>query len=178
MYKSQTPEEKRLYYLKNKEYILARSKSFYESNKEKIRKKQREYYLRDKKRRWAYQKNKKQTEPEYRLACNLRNRLRGVLRQQGSISKKSKTYEYVGCSKIQLKTHLESLFSEGMTWNNYGEWHVDHIQPLSKFNLLSEEGIHKAMHYTNLQPLWAYDNIIKSNKSIIDNANTDYHHTT
>jgi len=61
----------------------------------------------------------------------------------------------------QLKEHLEKQFDENMTWDNYGEWHIDHIIPLSSAN--TEEEMYKLCHYTNLQPLWAIDNIIKAN---------------
>jgi hypothetical protein len=66
----------------------------------------------------------------------------------------------------RLKKHLESLFEEGMTWENWNRegWHIDHIKPLSSFDLRKEEEQRKAMHYTNLQPLWAEENIKKGNK--------------
>ena len=64
-----------------------------------------------------------------------------------------------------MKQYLESLFTEGMTWDNYGEWHVDHIIPCDFFDLDIYSERKFCFHYTNLQPLWAYDNISKSNKS-------------
>lgn len=73
-----------------------------------------------------------------------------------------KKLSYLGCSKIELKEYIESQFKPGMDWNNYGKWHVDHIRPLSSFNLSVEEERIKAFHYSNLQPLWAVDNIKKS----------------
>jgi hypothetical protein len=77
----------------------------------------------------------------------------------------------LGCSIEQLKQHLESKFQTNMSWNNYGPtgWHIDHIIPLSKFNLSIREELLKACHYTNLQPLWAIDNICKGNKLYIQN---------
>ena len=69
--------------------------------------------------------------------------------------------EYVGCSPAFLREHLERLFSDGMTWENQGEWHVDHIRPCASFDLSTEEEKKRCFHYTNLQPLWATDNLSK-----------------
>lgn len=69
----------------------------------------------------------------------------------------------LGCSVDELKQYLESKFISGMSWNNHGKWHIDHIIPLSKFDLSKDGDFSKACHYTNLQPLWAIDNITKSN---------------
>lgn len=72
----------------------------------------------------------------------------------------------LGCSLEELKTHLEQQFQLGMTWENWSRtgWHIDHIQPLSSFDLTDREQFLKAAHYTNLQPLWAKDNLVKHNK--------------
>ena len=71
--------------------------------------------------------------------------------------------ENLGCTIEFLKKHLESKFQQGMTWDNQGAWHVDHIVPLSSFNLSDFKELKKACHYTNLQPLWARDNQKKKN---------------
>ena len=81
---------------------------------------------------------------------------------------------YVGCTPADLRQHLESLWLPGMSWENYGPtgWHIDHQKPISSFNFFNSDGsmndaqIRAAMHYTNLQPLWAADNVAKSNKLI------------
>ena len=72
--------------------------------------------------------------------------------------------ELTGCSKNDLLKHLESKFTEGMTFENYGEWHIDHIRPCASFNLEDPEEQKKCFHWTNLQPLWALDNIRKGDK--------------
>lgn len=90
------------------------------------------------------------------MAHNLRKRLNKLLKFNG----KSHIVN-LGCSVEQLKKYLESKFQVGMTWDNYGKWHVDHIKPLSKFDIANYK---EACHYTNLQPLWAKDNIRKGNK--------------
>ena len=82
-----------------------------------------------------------------------------------NISKKNKTFEIVGCSPQFLKEHLEKQFVDGMTWENRSEWHIDHKIPLSSAK--TEEELYKLCHYTNLQPLWAEENLKKSNKIIV-----------
>jgi hypothetical protein len=79
-------------------------------------------------------------------------------------TKKSKTNEILGCSFKEFKQHLELQFTEGMTWNNAGKWHLDHIYPVSLSK--DENELIKLNHYTNFQPLWAEDNIRKGNKII------------
>lgn len=97
-----------------------------------------------------------------KLKRNYRSRIHVVLKAQNQV-KDLLTVEYLGCTIKELKQHLEFQFTEGMTWNNYGEWHVDHKLPCSKFDLTKEEEVFECFHYTNLQPLWAIDNIRKSN---------------
>lgn len=74
--------------------------------------------------------------------------------------------ELLGCTIEELRTHLEAQFQEGMTWDNYGRdgWHIDHIKPCSSFDLLKEAEQRECFHYTNLQPLWAKDNLSKGAK--------------
>lgn len=96
--------------------------------------------------------------PVNRLAHQLRTRIGKFVRNGQSATKE------LGCSVVELKLYLESKFLPGMTWENYGKWHVDHILPLSKFDLTDPEQFKKAAHFSNLQPLWATDNIKKGNK--------------
>ena len=70
----------------------------------------------------------------------------------------------MGCSTIEFKLHLENNFKDGMSWDNYGEWEIDHIIPLSSFNLKDRNEFLKAAHYTNMQPLWKAENRSKSNR--------------
>lgn len=101
------------------------------------------------------------TADERRIIHNMRSRLNQFIKQ-----KHNKTVDLLGCSVPELKKHLESQFQPGMTWDNYGRtgWHIDHIKPLSSFDLTDLEQLTEACKYTNLQPLWAKDNIQKSNK--------------
>jgi len=79
-------------------------------------------------------------------------------------NKSEKTLKMLGCTVDQLQTFLEAEFTEGMTWDNYGEWHIDHMLPCASFNLEDPEEQKKCFHWTNLQPLWAIDNIRKGAK--------------
>lgn len=96
--------------------------------------------------------------PINKLAHSLRTRIGKYIRCNRSATKE------LGCSVVELKLYLESKFLPGMDWNNYGKWHVDHIKPLSAFDLTDVEQFKEAVHFTNLQPLWAPDNIRKRNK--------------
>jgi hypothetical protein len=96
-----------------------------------------------------------------KIASVLRSRLCAALRGSG----RSKRLErYLGCSVLKFRAHLESLFVEGMSWENRAEWHVDHIVPVCRFNHLEEREIMACWHYTNLRPLWAHLNLKKSGK--------------
>jgi len=75
---------------------------------------------------------------------------------------RSEMQKIVGCDKKTLRAHLESKFKQGMTWQNHGKWHIDHIVPLYKFDPTKYEDIKKANHYSNLQPLWAEENLKKN----------------
>lgn len=112
-----------------------------------------------------YVKIQMQTNIQFRLRRNLRIRLCHILKDRQKIVSSIKD---LGCSVDQLKLYLESQFQLGMTWNNYGnkkgQWSIDHIIPLANVDLTNREELLKACHYTNLQPLWAIDNLKKSNK--------------
>jgi hypothetical protein len=86
--------------------------------------------------------------------------------RRANVVKKIKTLELVGCTVPELRQHLEAQFTEGMTWDSYGRhgWHVDHIRPCASFDLTDPEQQRQCFHYTNLQPLWAVDNIRKGAK--------------
>ena len=147
------PEIIQEYYNNNKELILKYKKTWAKQNHEKIKEQKREYV-------------KKRNSNDF--IFNLKNRMRGRLRNYLTtlnITKKNKTFEIVGCSPQFLKEHLEKQFVDGMTWENRNKWHIDHKLPLSSAN--TEEELHKLCHYTNLQPLWAEENLKKSNKIII-----------
>tara|TARA_R110000782_G_scaffold242674_1_gene329189 strand:- start:135 stop:551 length:417 start_codon:yes stop_codon:yes gene_type:complete len=136
-------------------------KKYNEKNKEKQTEYFKIYHKNNLDKKLKIQKQRKLTEPLYKLRCNISSLIRISIRRNG-YSKKSKTYEYLGCSFEYFKVYLEKQFTEGMTWQNAGEWHLDHIYPVSLAK--DEEELIKLNHYSNFQPLWAIDNIIKGNK--------------
>lgn len=108
-------------------------------------------------------RKRRKADIRFRVICNMRSRLHEALR---SIKGKKRTIDWLGCSPEFLKQYLESKFQPGMTWENYGlnGWHIDHIFPLGKIDLSNEQQISKATNYTNLQPLWAVDNLKKGDR--------------
>lgn len=119
------------------------------------------YFGRD---RREYKKNRYLTDPSYRVECSLRGRLRHALRTIGG-TKSAPTFELLGCPKVWLEVHLESLFRPGMSWENYGPiWEIDHIRPCSNYDLRKFEHQKACFHWTNLQPLFTGENRRKSNK--------------
>lgn len=105
--------------------------------------------------------------PKYRLCNNLRKRCWHALKGH---SKSASTLKLLGCSVEHLRAHLESLFQPGMSWENYGEWHVDHIKPCDSFDLTDPEQQRACFCWTNLQPLWRLDNIRKGTKRLANPA--------
>lgn len=155
-------EYKANYYVKNKKHINAKSSEWRENNPERNKELKRKWEIKpeNKKAKLEYLKQHKINNPNYRIICNMRRRLGHVMAGK----KPAKTMELLGCTAEQLKTHLESLFKPEMVWENYGQWHVDHIIPLSSFDLLDEVQVKIACNFKNLQPLWAKENLVKSNK--------------
>jgi hypothetical protein len=135
----------------------------YRNNKERNRTDQKKYYLNNKEKVLTRVKNyklKMKDDPNYKLIRSLRRRMYNFFK--GNIFSKKSTIELIGCNQTDLKKHIESLFTEGMNWNNYGYygWHIDHKIALS--NAQTNEEIYKLCHYTNLQPLWCKDNLSKN----------------
>lgn len=125
-------------------------KKYNELNKERINERGKEWH-----------KKRRDTDPLFKMTCNIRGLIGNSIKNQ-VYTKKSKTYEILGCEFETFKKHIERQFTKGMTWENHGEWHYDHIIPISSAQ--TEEELIKLNHYTNFQPLWAEDNIRKSNK--------------
>jgi hypothetical protein len=96
-----------------------------------------------------------------KIAHALRSRLRRAVKMGSAVKN-------LGCSVSEFLAHLEKQFSNGMTWDNYGQWHIDHIKPLSAFDLTDTNQLAEACHFSNLQPLWGKENSSKHNK-------LDYH---
>lgn len=138
--------------------------------KECSKKAKRENYYKNReariKQQNEYKKNKRKTDTSFKLERNMRCRLYHAIRSQKA-DKANRTFKLVGCKLAFLKGYLQAKFTEGMTWENYGHgWHVDHIKPCCSFDLTKEEEQRKCFHYSNLQPLWAEENLKKGGKYI------------
>jgi len=165
--KQNIKESVKEYYQANKEYKKKYYKKYIEANKENIKEYYKEYYQANKEKKNEYNKeyrrNRKQTDPLFKMRVNLRSRTSTAFRRKG-YSKNTKTQEMLGVDWDVAKQHIERQFKKGMNWNNQGEWHIDHIIPLSSAS--TSERLKELCHYTNLQPLWAEDNLSKNDKII------------
>lgn len=123
--------------------------------------------LKYKRRLTCNQKNstrRMKTDPSFRMAVWLRKSMRWNLNQRVN---RDERVGLLGCSVSELVCHLEALFSTGMTWENYGSvWHIDHKRPITSFNLSDSEQLQACAHYSNLQPLFAKDNLQKGSKYV------------
>jgi hypothetical protein len=149
----------RNYFVKNKKSILEKSKIYYANNKDKVLKRTKNY--RENNKDW-YRNYKKNYRNNNKIVSNIRRGIWGCVKN----NKTEKSLEYVGCSLEELLHHLKSQFKDGMTFENYGEWHIDHIKPLSSFDFNGnkeyiENQLKLAWHFSNLQPLWAKENLTK-----------------
>jgi hypothetical protein len=143
-------EKRKKYYIKNKECIKAKSIKYFRENKENIN-------LRNIKKR--------ETNPNFLLSDRLRTRLNRAIKAE---YKAGSAVRDLGCSIAFFKSYIESKFEQGMSWSNRKNWHLDHIVPLSYFDLSNREEFLQACHYTNYQPLFGPDNISKGDKLPVD----------
>lgn len=136
---------------KHKTKRLQSRKVWREANRNKIR---------DYNSKWW--RNAWKTKPNVKIAALLRNRIADAMHGR---TKRFSALD-CGCTIEELKMHIEKQFKPGMSWENYSftTWHIDHKKPLSSFNLQDPEQFKKAVHYTNLQPLWASENLLKGAK--------------
>lgn len=167
----------RRHYENNKEKVAEYNRNWAAENADKRRRYNREYAARNAEKRRAYalensdkirvykreyQRQKVDADPNYRLLKNVRVRLYHALK---GTAKSRKTLDLLGCTIEALRVHIEAQFQPGMSWDNWGrglngnkEWQVDHIRALSTFDLSKPEELQAACHFTNLQPLWAFEN--------------------
>lgn len=151
--------DKRLQYFsewqkENREYLNEYHKEWREKNIDKHRENKRNY-----------EKTRKSNDPLYKLIANFRTAIYTVLKEN-NLNKYGHYFEILKYSPEELITHLEGQFVEGMTWDNYGEWHVDHILPITSFDFkeIGDEEFLKCWSLSNLQPMWGDENIRKSNR--------------
>jgi hypothetical protein len=141
-------------------YLL--NKDIYRQNNQKYRKDNKLKIMKDAN---DYVKRKRSEDLLFKLKHNIRSRVKEYLKTK-NITTKNRTFDFVCCTPQELKEHLEKKFISGMSWDNYGlyGWHIDHIIPLSYAK--NEEELYKLCHFTNLQPMWAIENIKKGSKII------------
>lgn len=156
---------------KCKPCVDSEMKQYYIDNRDKMKKSRILYRQNNRKyvsqHHLEYINNRRKNDDMFRLSTNLRARVKSYLKSKGARPTLSKsTYDIIGCTAQELREHIENKFVDGMSWDNYGTygWHLDHIIPLSSAN--TKEEIIKLNHYTNLQPLWAIDNLKKGGRII------------
>lgn len=158
------------YYNNNKKNINSNNKEYYNKNKEIIRAQQNEYsklYRKNNREKLnEYSRERRRQDPIHKMKNILRTRIYYFLKSKSFIKSKT-TEDIIGCCYDDLKKHIESLFKENMSWENHGEWHIDHIIPLDA--AITDCDILRLCNYKNLQPLWAKENLKKSNKLLIKN---------
>jgi hypothetical protein len=143
---------------KLREYAKANSRSEYmkayvEANRESLRKKTA-----------ARMRARRESDVGFRVKNNLSKRITNALTRDQGPKARARTLKLLGCSIEEFKLHIASQFSAGMTWDNYGEWELDHILPMANYLLTDSKTLSVLCKYTNYQPLWKVDNIRKSNK--------------
>lgn len=138
------------WYLKNAEYAKVQAKEYREANREKLNE-------------WGkqYRAEREKSDPVFKLARRLRTLIYLKI-STGGYTKRSKTNVILGCTFEEFKTFIEQKFDDRMSWDNYGQWHLDHIVPVA--SAVTEGDVIRLNHYTNFQPLWATDNLQKGKK--------------
>lgn len=175
IHRQELSSKQKIYIEKNKEYKYKQQLEYRKKNREKINLRMRKYlqnadvqrtrkeYIKnywDSNRKVLNEKrkNKYASDLTYKLRMNLRGRLNAAIKNKCKIGS---AVNDLGCSIKEFIKYIERLFVDGMNWNNRGKWHLDHIIPLCQFNLENRNEFLKACHYSNIQPLWANDNLRK-----------------
>jgi hypothetical protein len=158
-HKKEINQKNKIYRIKHREEIKERNRIYRITHRQHIK----DYKKRNRKRinklMKIYLHNRFNSDVSFKLAHYLRTRITRALRGN---PKFETTMNLVGCSLEFLIVYLASKFTSGMSWDNYGKWHIDHIKPCINFDMSKESEQHKCFHYTNLQPLWAEDNLKKN----------------
>lgn len=165
--KQKVSSKKKEYYIENKYFILIKRKKYYLNNRDEIKIKDRKYVENNREKvnkyNCNYVKNRKDKDKLYKLTANIRCLIYKCFRNL-NVNKNNKTESIIGCDFIFFREYIESKFENEMTWENYGDWHLDHIIPISY--AINEEQLYTLNHYTNFQPLWMIDNCSKGNRYI------------
>lgn len=143
----------------NLEKVKLRETEYRKRNRQKAVERTRKWREKNRAKRNKVDKDKYHNSPQRKMAVSIRNRINKFIKRKSNSSS-----NLIGCTIEYYINYIEKMFTDGMSWDNYGEWHIDHIKPLSKFNLSNEEEVLKAFNYKNTQPLWSCDNLKKSDK--------------
>jgi hypothetical protein len=160
------------YRVKNKEKLSKKHKVWYDGNKDKWNLYIKEYREKNidkiKKTKRDYERNRKSSDPIYKLISNFRTAIYQVLKES-NVEKNKHYFDVLQYTPEELMVHLESQFKDSMNWDNYGFWHVDHKLAITHFNIqeMGDEEFMRCWSLENLQPMWAEENIRKSNKIIL-----------
>jgi len=169
-HKAERKSNNKKYYQKHKEAKKKYDIRYRITHQEEIKSRMAKYFQANKEKLYLCHRNLLNNNISHKIAQNIRSRLYMALNHK---VKSQSTLKLLGCSIKFLKKYLESKFKPGMAWENYGrgfngkgkqEWHIDHIKPCCKFDLSKKEEKQKCFHYTNLQPLWAEENIKKGGR--------------
>ena len=167
--KEQIKEQRKGYYLKNKEHIREQQKGYNLKNPEIKKERDKKYRLKNKEfyKKWRlenkehirnHERNRYQTDVNFKLRKICRNRIRKALKGE---TKSVGTMELIGCTIDELRRHIESKFEPWMMWKNHGLWDVEHIKAMSKFDLTDPEQQRACCHWSNLQPMEHIENLKK-----------------
>lgn len=156
-------QQNKLWREANREHHRESSRAWYYKNLDKARANQKAWSSKNRDKINSWTREHKAKNPGFKLACQLRVRVSNALKRRG-LRRVGSAVKDLGISIEEYKRYLENLFQPGMCWDNYGEWHVDHIIPLASFNLEDPEQFKQATYYTNTQPLWAEENLRKGKK--------------
>lgn len=146
------------WYYKNKERSMEYAKRWKKINLEWAKNRQRNYL-----------KKRRKTDMSFLMSDRIRGRFKGLLKSSSG----RRGIQLLGCTLDFFKIYIETKFLNGMNWENHGDWHIDHIKPCASFDLTNDEEQKKCFYYTNLQPLWALDNLRKGSKIIKSNISIE-----
>jgi hypothetical protein len=153
--------------LKHPELYVKCQKKYYDANREKRIETSKRYRLNNIEKYRGFRRAQYSKSKSYRISVLLRRRMFGEMKK-ASAKKSKTTFELLGCTISEFKKYIESIFLPGMSWENHSihGWHLDHIIPISSFDLTKPDQQKICFNYKNIQPLWAEDNLRKSDKII------------
>ena len=178
IYRSENSEDikklKSIWYQENKntEEFKLKQKLYSEDNKDNKKERSRVYFQNNKEKIYSRINYRLQTDELFKVTCAIRHLISVSIKKQ-VYTKKSKTYQILGCTFTEFKKYIEDQFVEGMFWKNHGIWHLDHKIPISWAK--TEQEVYDLNHYTNFQPLWAKENLSKGNRFSEKNNNRNDH---